>query len=636
MTLYEKNLEVIKDMHNYLYTKLKDLDDKFFENDDMNIESIDAKDGNKSLIIEKDNVKYRLNSIYRPLSEAEKWVEQYDFKNLGIVISMYGFGNGIFIRSLLKKIKKDDFLLVYEPSSSVFYHVLNNYDITDILNDKVVIVVKDVNDRTMAMALEEHVSWINFNSQVTIRHPVYDKVFKDELKIFRRILKDSDEKILVYRNSEVHFGKNATLNIIYNLRYLAKNNIVIDFANKFDKDIPAIIVASGPSLDKNIDKLKDAKGKAVIIAVDTALKHLLKKDIIPDFIVTVDPNKGVFHFRDPNVKPNMELPAGIIRQDDFLGKSERVRNIPIFCKSDSNRRILQFNKKRIIFFDMHPYMQQMILNNGKIVDIYNSGGSVATAAYSICVTLGFKNIILVGQDLAYKGDLTHAGNLESSYNNDKNSQVFVEGNYEEKVKTRHDWYIYLEWFNNAVEGFKDGDIVNATEGGAKIKGTKVMTLEEAIKEYCKKEINCEDLVNEVKPTFEGSELEGIIKSIQNSVDDLDIIKRKSKESKQICEKLIKLYKRNIDETVTTQKLNKRLMKINTTLSEKPVYLLIEYYTSDMAESELKDVYQYKEVDEEEKLKTYKMLIKVYNSVLETVDKLKEEFDNTLDYLNKKE
>ena len=54
------------------------------------------------------------------------------------------------------------------------------------------------------------------------------------------------------------------------------------------KDISAIVIAAGPSLNKNIKELKRAKGKAFLIAVDTAVKRLLKEGIVPDMYATLD------------------------------------------------------------------------------------------------------------------------------------------------------------------------------------------------------------------------------------------------------------------------------------------------------------------------------------------------------------
>jgi len=78
------------------------------------------------------------------------------------------------------------------------------------------------------------------------------------------------------------------------LRNNAKENLKLNspnvgiFFDKF-KDVPIIIVSTGPSLDKNIDLLKEAKGRALIISAGSALRPLLMRNIKPDFFAIIDP-----------------------------------------------------------------------------------------------------------------------------------------------------------------------------------------------------------------------------------------------------------------------------------------------------------------------------------------------------------
>ena len=67
MSCLEENLSVIKKIRPNLYDKLEEIIESGIYSYD-NIEETSTRDGNKALIIEKDNNKYRLNSIYKPLS----------------------------------------------------------------------------------------------------------------------------------------------------------------------------------------------------------------------------------------------------------------------------------------------------------------------------------------------------------------------------------------------------------------------------------------------------------------------------------------------------------------------------------------------------------------------------------------
>lgn len=106
MDCLEQNMSLIKDIRPGLYNKLE----KIFAGKEYsynNIEETNTKDGNKALVIEKNNTKYRLNSLYKPLKEAEKWASQYEFHNINVCTIMFGMGNCLFIREMLKRLKPD-------------------------------------------------------------------------------------------------------------------------------------------------------------------------------------------------------------------------------------------------------------------------------------------------------------------------------------------------------------------------------------------------------------------------------------------------------------------------------------------------------------------------------------------------
>ena len=150
--------------------------------------------------------------------------------------------------------------------------------------------------------------------------------------------------------------------------------------------MPAIIVSAGPSLNKNIEELKKAKNKAFIIAVDTAMKPLLRNGIIPDMYAIID-----------GTKP-LELVA-----------VEESRNIPLLSEVRAAHAVMDYHKgKKFFFREFTPYFDRMYEMNHKEWAAMDVGGSVATAAFSLACYLGLGTVIMVGQDLALTGNKTHA------------------------------------------------------------------------------------------------------------------------------------------------------------------------------------------------------------------------------------
>ena len=133
-------------------------------------------------------------------------------------------------------------------------------------------------------------------------------------------------------------------------------------------------------------ELKKAVGKAFIIAVDTAIKPLVKAGIIPDMFAMLDGKKPL-----------------------ELVEVEEVREIPMVAYVTGAKSIFNYHMGKKFFLDEnYRYVQDLFAMNGKEIYQLPGGGSVATLAFSLVCHLGFDKIILVGQDLAFTGNKSHA------------------------------------------------------------------------------------------------------------------------------------------------------------------------------------------------------------------------------------
>jgi hypothetical protein len=110
-------------------------------------------------------------------------------------------------------------------------------------------------------------------------------------------------------------------------------------------------------------------------------------------------------------------------------------------------------------------------------------------AFSLCVYWGFRNIILIGQDLALTGSYMYADGNKIDLNNSEKTLIEVQDINGSTVYTYGDYYRYLKWFEQEIPLLQDVSVIDATEGGALIRGSLVMTFEEAIKKYCQGEMN---------------------------------------------------------------------------------------------------------------------------------------------------
>lgn len=601
MNYYNYNLEQLKKYKKNLYDKILQLEDLIIDED---IESVQAKDGNRYIQIKKDNKVIRLNSNYRPVDQAKKWVEQYKLNDMYQVITMFGLGNGMFVRELLNKVTSTDMILIYEPSKEIFIHALHSYDLSDIIvAENISLSIEGINDAEFHNVIQQAIYWINLHSQVLCQHPQYIELFEESYLNFLKEIKAQNERTIVNRNTVGYLGVYESKNTIKNIKYIKESNTVMELYDRIPKHIPAIIVAAGPSLDKNVETLKKAKGKSVIISTDRALNVLLNHEIEPDFIITLDPIKPLEYFTT---------------REDI--------DIPLMYRIEANPEILDHHKGRKFIFHSERFIKNIYDRLNKSIADLNPGGSVATAAFSVCVSLGFEHIILVGQDLAYgSNNLTHAGekNIEDRYD----EGIMVQGIDGNMVKTRFDWISFINWFQDAIALYNNIDVIDATEGGAKIEGSRIMTLQQVVDNYCTEEIDCNKIVEDLPLSMSESDVKILTEYIEKSIYDLDNIKRSVQELLSISDKLITQNRRGV--TSDIDKLTNKMSKINKQILKKDIYSLLDNYISKDRTNELDNIYKLTGDEVKDREITYEKSKQIYYAIKEAVDEVKPELQSAL-------
>jgi hypothetical protein len=612
MENYERNMECIKQIRASLYQQIEGYKGEIDNHENLIAISQSSRDGNKFLTIIRDCVEYRMNSNYRPLEEANRWSKQYDLINVNVILQVFGFGNGYCIRELKSKLRDGDRIIVVEPSYELFLHVLHEYDIVDILEDvRVSLTVTELNVSMLGVLLSQYVHWMNLQSQIICIHPQYDKCFGNECKEYLAKIEDSNYRTLVNRNTEAYFGRDLVNNTIYNYRFIPNSNYLMELVGKINKDIPAIIVAAGPSLDLNIEELKRAKGRAVIIATDTALRYLYKHGIQADFAVTMDPQKPPSYF------DNIEF-----------------EDLPLFCGSEANKNALCKHRGRKIWFGCHSFISTLYQRFGKKISTYNPGGSVATAAFSIGKTLGFETIILIGQDLAYKGDITHAEGDICRVQNEESGICYLEGIDGKPVKSRHDWKIYLKWFESSILETKGmGRVIDATEGGAKIHGTEIMTLKDAIDLYCKEPIDVAEIMQQLPVTFDRQGLKLIYDYLEQAHQEVKSFPSKAEEVVTLCKKgLNELKKANRPSKLA--QIGKEIVERNKDIAEKPVFTLIDNIIKHDALKEIQEICVINKDEREGFIETYESTQSIFISVGKASEEIEPLLKEAVEEFNK--
>ncbi|RTJ14605.1 motility accessory factor, partial [Campylobacter jejuni] len=263
-------------------------------------------------------------------------------------------------------------------------------------------------------------------------------------------------------------------NIPSMLESIPFQRILSERKNKFEN---AIVVSAGPSLAKQLSLLKAYQYKAVIFCADGALSMLEKEGIVPDYVTNLD-------FKDCHVMK-------------FFQNKENLKQsiIALECATHPNvARSLKAENCMIVLRNKALY-QRFNLNDFGYID---TGTHVSHFSYTLALALGFKNIIVIGQDLAFdeEGNSHSKGfafgeKFEEEQKKDKLKVPAYAGKGEVLTHiTWNDYRIKLEYLFACNS--KEAKFYNATEGGARINFTEELSFKEC----------CEKLLTKFKPKFE--------------------------------------------------------------------------------------------------------------------------------------
>ncbi len=562
MTIYEKNMQAIREHHVRLHEYLETAQPE----QSVEIRYEAAEDEMLYPIVTKGGLEYRLNSKYNPKEASMQYVSQFKKEGSYSVFFLLGFGDGRSIEALAQTLDETMTLIVYEPSVAIFQKTLETFDYTELLKKKNVYLI--VESENMLQDYLE--SGINFNNIRMLRLgilPNYDSIYPKECKHMLETMIYFMNKTKIYRNTIYNFRDEFAAHALSNMYdYLWQTDthyLKERLAEEDLSDVPAIIVAAGPSLNKNVQELKRAKGKALILVVDAALRAVVNAGITPDLGMTVD-----------------------ARVADRFFEGIDISTFPFVFEAVSREEIVKRHTGKH-FYDEFPcnmFAKAVIEKKGYVLDDILTGGSISTSAFSLVKALGFTKIVFIGQDLAFTGGQSYNSGLkmdekENEQHQKKRVIVQVKGNDGTMLDTDYQMDMYRKWIENEILKLpEDITVINATEGGAKIEGAKVMTLKEVI-DSCTKEIDFEKLLQEVPLAFSEEERQDIINEIKEEPKRLEEVKENIKKATKVAEQLEQASKDgNVEEQ---KKLLTEFGNLNEEIQKEPVQDLLLYYNSEI-------------------------------------------------------
>ncbi|WP_283797220.1 motility associated factor glycosyltransferase family protein [Campylobacter jejuni] len=416
-----------------------------------------------------ENLEEELNFFYQSILEK---TPRYPF------VCIYGIGNALLIKNLAKHYKH---LFVFESEIELFILALSTIDLSEELK-----VYKIVLFDCVAKDLEIQIAMI-FDQQSILEYlSLYEMFISSHyyLKYYETSILSLNE--LCIKSASVAI-RNADItcflpllthgqflqNIPSMLESIPFQRILNERKNKFEN---AIVVSAGPSLAKQLSLLKAYQDKAVVFCADGALSMLEKEGVVPDYVTNLD-------CRDLAMK--------------FFQNKENLKQsiIALECATHPNVvRSLNAENCMIVLRNKALY-QRFNLNDFGYID---TGTHVSHFSYTLALALGFKNIIMIGQDLAFdeEGNSHSKGfSYGEQFSGEKTVPTLKTQAYGGKGEvlthiTWNDYRIKLEYLFACND--QKAKFYNATEGGARINFTEELSFKEC----------CEKLLTKEKPKFE--------------------------------------------------------------------------------------------------------------------------------------
>jgi len=322
-------------------------------------------------------------------------------------------------------------------------------------------------------------------------------------------------------------------NMLDNISVIVNNPGINMLYDKFNGK-PAVIVATGPSLKKNMNLLKGLEDKALILSCDASFKLLMQNGIKPHMVMSLEREHEVQQFFD-GFEP------------------EEVKDVYMTaCPVLFNHVYESYTGPQIIAYRNFDHFKWLEIDRG----ILNIKLSSSNMAFKIAEALGCDPIILIGQDLAYgENDETHA--TEVPFSSEGEGKLLVKGNLTETVKTNTGWYAFLKAYEIDIAEHK-GKVINCTEGGAYIQGTQIAKFDETISQYMTEIFNPLQIIQDNLSQFTTAEsdtkhLHGLIEKTEKEVREIidccitgaEICKQYEEELKNGLENIIEIRQKII-------------------------------------------------------------------------------------------
>ena len=469
---FERNLTALQKVSPALYKRLKEVTpntsyEVFTTSDSINFNIIRISDSTPVF-------------LHSPIEETNEKITQFaEFCHYPFLY-FFGLGNGVFYKVLAQNENLRSVVIV-EPEIEILFivlHLLDFYD--DIITRRVVFfdAKSSYQDILQLFIKNKHAKIYSKLYNLHIFNPFYEQFATQSIEFNKLFVRAIHHCVMSVGND----SKDSIVGIAHHIASLPDmlrspslitliKELQLKRAQVNQKHKKAgssvVIVATGPSLNKQLALLKQYQDYLTIFCLDASFPILAREGIVPDIVFSLERVDLTAQFYEKTPK-------------------RKHKNVIFAITSIVHKRLKDALKGDLVQFSMRPFGYTAYFGF-KEYGYIGVGLSAANMAYEMLVYSRFSRCILIGQDLSFAKDgSSHAKNAvygEREIQPSQDSQKVLLPAYggDGFVESTPIWKMFLEFYETDIAQTPyQIEVINATEGGARIEGTKEMSFKEAL------------------------------------------------------------------------------------------------------------------------------------------------------------
>lgn len=466
----ERNYELLKEKNPYLYERLLQ------HHLNSEIEPVLCQGGGYTLkVTDVEGKKILLNSKYGLERDIQEAVDSIDYRASLLIWIGFGMGHGIV--EILRRKDPIMKIVIIEPRLDILKAAMEYGNTENILTSNDCYLFGGTSEETRIQFLNLGIlNLVYHTGHVVFHQAAYAKRCYSAIDLIatRQVMEDVVKYGVQYIGNHPEDSLLGINHFFSNMHAILKSPGLSMLKDRY-QGYPAICIAAGPSLDKNIHLLKEVQNKALIFCADAVWEKLMRLGIIPDAISSLERDKGTYRLFFENKIQDLDAEKTCLLAQSFVYPKtlQEFEGIAVVCTRSS------------------VTLEEEISKCIPSLNSYSTGNSCAHMSFGIAKALGCNPIIVIGQDLAYSEEgISHA---RDTYGENMRIEDFLDQGrkkcYIENItrtgliESDQFFNMFRQWFEAEVAEDDSTTYINATEGGAYIAGMQVMKLQEVIDKY---------------------------------------------------------------------------------------------------------------------------------------------------------